>query len=142
MTIYEDIVEPRGGELWIGNIIESRAVVGISENLVRTAVSRLMVTGQLQSERSGRCSFYRLTPIARAEFAYAAKVLYDQESAEQWQLVYFEGTNADTNMRALKRLGHDSMRTFVSEHWDLLEYAQAYQGFLAYFEPAETLLPS
>lgn len=111
VTLYGDVVEPRGGVLWIGSIIESCAAVGISENLVRTAVSRLMAAGQLQSERAGRRSFYRLTPAARAEFAYAAKVLYDHQDAEQWRLVYLDGPETDANMRALKRLGYAAINT-------------------------------
>lgn len=106
VTLYGDVVEPRGGELWMGNIIESCAAVGISENLVRTAVSRLMAAGQLQGERVGRRSFYRLSSEARAEFAYAAKVLYDYQATQQWRLVYVEGDEADAVMRTLKRLGY------------------------------------
>lgn len=109
VTLYGDIVEPRGGVLWVGSIIESCAAVGISENLVRTAVSRLMAAGQLESERAGRRSYYRLTSSARTEFAYAAKVLYDQPAAAQWRLVYLDGAEADTSMRALKRLGYASI---------------------------------
>lgn len=171
VTLYGDIVEPRGGVLWIGNIIESCAAVGISENLVRTAVSRLMAAGQLEGERSGRRSFYRLTPSARAEFAYADKVLYDQQSAEQWRLVYLDGPDAESHMRSLKRLGyaavnarlaigpddvplpkqalvwqasvlqgHESMRTFIAEHWDLPTYANAYKRFIVCFEPIHALV--
>lgn len=54
MTIYGDVVEPRGGIARIGNPIETCAEVGISENLVRTAVSRLVAAGQLSGEREGR----------------------------------------------------------------------------------------
>lgn len=106
VTLYGDVVEPRGGVLWMGNIIESCAAVGISENLVRTAVSRLMAAGQLQGERSGRRSFYRLTNAARAEFSYAAKVLYDYQATQQWRLVYVEGDESESIMRTLKRLGY------------------------------------
>lgn len=170
VTLYGDVVEPRGGVLWIGNIIESCAAVGISESLVRTAVSRLMAAGQLQGERAGRHSFYRLTAAARKEFAYAAQVLYDPQGTGQWRLVYLEGPEADANMRALKRLGyaalnsrmaigaddvplppqvlvwqaavlqgHEAVREFVAEHWDLPTYASAYQGFISSFEPVVAL---
>ncbi|PII39244.1 hypothetical protein T190_08555, partial [Sinorhizobium meliloti CCBAU 01290] len=76
VTIYGDVVEPRGGAIWIGNLIEICAGVGISETLVRTAVSRLVAAGQLAGEREGRRSFYRLTDAARAEFAAAARVIF------------------------------------------------------------------
>lgn len=111
VTLYGDVVEPRGGVLWMGNVIETCAMVGISENPVRTAVSRLVSAGQLSGERVGRHSFYRLTPVARAEFSYAAKVLYTPQAAQQWRLVYLDGEDADAQMRALKRLGYAALNT-------------------------------
>lgn len=76
VTVYGDVVVPRGEVLWMGSLIEVCARVGISENLVRTAVSRLVAAGQLTGERQGRRSFYRLAPTARAEFAAATARLY------------------------------------------------------------------
>ena len=31
VTLYGDVVAPRGGELWTGNIVETLATVGIGE---------------------------------------------------------------------------------------------------------------
>lgn len=76
VTIYGDVVEPRGGTLWMGTLIEACAAHGISESLVRTAVSRLVASGRLVGERSGRRSFYRLTSTAREEFSAAARILF------------------------------------------------------------------
>ena len=76
VTVYGDVVVPRGEVLWIGSLIDICARIGISENLVRTAVSRLVAAGRLEGERVGRRSFYRLAPAARAEFADAARLLY------------------------------------------------------------------
>ncbi|WP_175484534.1 PaaX family transcriptional regulator C-terminal domain-containing protein [Palleronia marisminoris] len=76
VTIYGDIAAPRGGTLWMGSMIECCARQGISESLVRTAVSRLVAAGRLEGERVGRRSYYRLTPAAQAEFSEAARILY------------------------------------------------------------------
>lgn len=76
VTIYGDVVEPRGGVLWMGNLIEVCGHFGISESLVRTAVSRLVSAGQLVGEREGRRSYYRLTKEARSEYLEAARVLF------------------------------------------------------------------
>lgn len=85
VTIYGDVVEPRGGVLWMGNLIEICQAVGFNESLVRTAVSRLVSAGQLLGERGGRRSFYRLTDEARVEFLQAAKILFHPVAApEQW----------------------------------------------------------
>lgn len=79
VTIYGDAIEPRGGVLWMGNLIDLCARFSISETRVRTAVSRLVGGGQLVGEREGRRSFYRLTPEARREYLAAARVLFGGE---------------------------------------------------------------
>ncbi|WP_434055838.1 MAG: PaaX family transcriptional regulator C-terminal domain-containing protein [Roseibium sp.] len=76
VTLYGDAIEPRGGTLWMGDLVTCCAEQGISESLVRTAVSRLVAAGKLLGERIGRRSFYRLTEQAQAEFRLASKVLY------------------------------------------------------------------
>ena len=73
VTVYGDVVEPRGGLLWMGTLVEVCALAGISETRVRTAVSRLVAAGRLEGTRVGRRSYYRLTPAAGAEFAAAAE---------------------------------------------------------------------
>lgn len=76
VTVYGDVVEPRGSVLWMGSLIEICAEVGLSESLVRTAVSRLVAAGQLEGERAGRRSYYRLTASARRDFAAASDVIF------------------------------------------------------------------
>lgn len=62
VAVYGDVVVPRGEVLWMGSLIGICARIGISENLVRTATSRLVAAGRLEGERAGRRSFYRLAP--------------------------------------------------------------------------------
>lgn len=76
VTIYGDIVEPRGGVLWMGDLISLCGGFGVNESLVRTAVSRLVTKGQLKGEREGRRSFYGLTPGARDEYHLAAELFF------------------------------------------------------------------
>jgi phenylacetic acid degradation operon negative regulatory protein len=106
VTIYGDVVEPRGGVVWIGNLIETCSRVGISETLVRTAVSRLVSSGQLVGEREGRRSFYRLSDSARAEFAAAADVLFGEQQEVGWQFVQVGGPAQEDAMQALERAGY------------------------------------
>lgn len=108
VTVYGDVVEPRGGQLWMGDLIAVCAGVGISETLVRTAVSRLVSAGQLIGERIGRRSYYRLSPQAKAEFAEAARLIYhldDAGPARGWQMVYFGGEEPEAGMRRLRHRG-------------------------------------
>ncbi|RDJ07006.1 PaaX family transcriptional regulator C-terminal domain-containing protein [Rhizobium grahamii] len=106
VTIYGDVVEPRGGIAWIGNLIETCAGVGISETLVRTAVSRLVAAGQLSGEREGRRSYYRLSAPARSEFSAAARVLFGAPEDEGWQFVHVSGPAVEDAMQVLTRAGH------------------------------------
>jgi len=106
VTIYGDVVEPRGGALWIGNLIEVCGAVGITETLVRTAVSRLVAGGRLAGERQGRRSFYRLTDFARTEFAAAARVLFGPPEATAWHFVELMGPSTEERMQMLERSGH------------------------------------
>ncbi|MBK4216461.1 PaaX family transcriptional regulator [Paracoccus caeni] len=101
VTIYGDIVVPRGEVLWMGSLIEICARLDISENLVRTAVSRLVSADRLEGERVGRRSYYRLAPSARAEFADAARLLYaPRDRANKWLLVFDADLPEDQARRA------------------------------------------
>lgn len=116
VTIYGDVVAPRGGEAWIGSIITVCGTVGISETLVRTAVSRLVAAGQLKGRRAGRRSFYRLTPPALAEFEAAARLIYGAAPEPGWRLVWVPDGNGqdapaqEALMAQLERSGHARLR--------------------------------
>ncbi|WP_209425498.1 PaaX family transcriptional regulator C-terminal domain-containing protein [Pararhodobacter sp. SW119] len=114
VTLYGDVVAPRGGEVWIGNIIEACAAVGISETLVRTAVSRLVAAGQLVSRRIGRRGFYRLAPAAEAEFAAAARAIYGPEDPCGWRFVVLPEAEAEALMPELERSGHARLRAHLA----------------------------
>lgn len=82
VTIYGDIVEPRGGSLWVGDLIALCGQFGVNESLVRTAVSRLVGRDQLQGEREGRRSYYSLTQPARTAFHAAADRIFGPADSE------------------------------------------------------------
>lgn len=106
VTLYGDVVSPRGGEVWTGNIVETLASVGIAESRVRTALSRLVAAGQLEGTKEGRRSYYRLTAGAAAEFAEAARLIYAQvEPAPMrgWHLVALPDEGREAAVRTLAR---------------------------------------
>lgn len=131
VTVYGDLVEPRGGVLWMGSLIALCARAGLSETLVRTAVSRLVVAGQLAGEREGRRSYYSLTRRAREEFQAAARAIFrppGTDAAEGWLWLFApDGAEAlgregfaevapglwlgpDRDSPALEAAGHSRMR--------------------------------
>jgi len=109
VTVYGDVVVPRGEVLWMGSLIEICSRVGISENLVRTATSRLVSAGRLEGERNGRRSFYRLAPSARAEFAEAAQLLYTRQAqVSSWFVLYGPGISPeDARRHRMGRMGNE-----------------------------------
>jgi PaaX-like protein len=47
VTVCGDVVVPRRGVLWMGTLVRICAGLGLSEGLVRTAMSRLVAGGRL-----------------------------------------------------------------------------------------------
>jgi len=165
VTIYGDIVEPRGGVLWMGDLISLCAGFGVNESLVRTAVSRLVSKGQLAGEREGRRSFYALTPEAREEYHLAADLFFgpaDRDCgwilthctapAEQAVLVrhgfaclggdVYAGADRPgrpwlgTAFRAeVLRHGDRSLMELVSDRFALTDLSRDYAEFVTRFSP-------
>jgi len=167
VTIYGDVVEPRGGILWMGTLIEICELVGVSETLVRTAVSRLVGAGQLVGGRAGRRSYYRLTDRAQVDFAAAARVLFSTP-ADATGLVFFVHPGREVQLpagfvgvgpdlfagpdrpgltfpdglvfRAEVVQGTAEFPSFAARHWDLDRHAAAYRHVLERFALLEALL--
>jgi len=79
VTLYGDVIEPHGGTIWLGSLIELLAPLGINERLIRTSMFRLGKDGWLAGERSGRRSYYRLTESGRRRFETAFKRVYSND---------------------------------------------------------------
>ncbi len=106
VTLYGDAIVPRGGLVWLGNVIEACGQVGISETLVRTAVSRLVSAGHLLGVREGRRSYYRLTPDSLKAFEAAAKIIYGapmKREDDRWSLLALPAGSPDEAARKTLR---------------------------------------
>jgi phenylacetic acid degradation operon negative regulatory protein len=107
VTLYGDVVAPRGGEVWMGNVVEACAAVGLADTRVRTAVSRLVAAGRIEGTRLGRRSYYRLTPEAEREFREAARLIYapiHPPPMRGWHLVALPASNERDAAARLARL--------------------------------------
>jgi phenylacetic acid degradation operon negative regulatory protein len=134
VTIYGDVVAPRGGEAAVGNLIDICAEVGISETLVRTAVSRLVAGGQLSGRREGRRSFYCLTPEAALEYDRAAAVIYGAARNCDWRFVFLPEASAEQVMPLMERQGYARIRPQLAvgpDHLPVPEGALAFRATLA-----------
>ncbi len=162
VTIYGDVVVPRGGVLWTGTLIDLCAQVGISESLVRTAVSRLVGASQLLGTRVGRRNYYSLQASAVESFMEAAQLLYSPDRpASGWQIIHDPSLKPEDARR--RRMGKMDGSVFIrpdrgqpippgalafqaqalqpalslAKFWDLTGLREGYAVFLNAFAPLE-----
>jgi len=76
ITVFGDMVAPRGGEIWAGTLSELLAGMRIDATAVRAALSRLARDGWLDRVKVGRLSYYRLSQEGRAAFGPALARVY------------------------------------------------------------------
>lgn len=88
VTIFGDCIAPRGGSVWLGNLINILAPLGISGRVVRTAVYRLVQQGILNNEQVGRRSYYTLTDYGRQTFHEATHRIY-ASSQDSWDGIWY-----------------------------------------------------
>ncbi|TAK34865.1 MAG: phenylacetic acid degradation operon negative regulatory protein PaaX [Chloroflexota bacterium] len=61
-TLYGDYLQHRGGEAWVGSLIEIMSCFGASDQAVRSTLSRMSSRGWFRTRQHGRNSYYSLTP--------------------------------------------------------------------------------
>jgi phenylacetic acid degradation operon negative regulatory protein len=82
-TLYGDYIRHRGGEAWTGSLIELLGLLGMSEQAVRSALSRMSRKGWLKGRRVGNKSFYSLTPKSIKLLEEGAQRIF-QPRADEW----------------------------------------------------------
>lgn len=125
-SLYGAYVLPRGGEVWIGSLIQALAVLGFSEGAVRALVSRMQGKGLIRSRRLGRRSFYRLTHSGLAEVRWGGDQAFSAAGKtwdEHWTLVCYsipetQRARRDALRRLLTGLGFGALApgTWISPH--------------------------
>jgi phenylacetic acid degradation operon negative regulatory protein len=60
-TLYGDYIIHRGGEVWVGTLIQIAAQFGLSEQAMRSSLSRMSRNGWLRVRRIGNRGYYSLT---------------------------------------------------------------------------------
>jgi phenylacetic acid degradation operon negative regulatory protein len=108
-TVFGDLVEAYGGEIWLGSLTRLLEPLGINERLVRTSVYRLSQDGSLEGTRIGRRSFYRLSDAARRRVARFDRRIYyfvEPEWDGEWRLLFAgtRGISSDQRAEIRKRM--------------------------------------
>lgn len=106
ITIFGDAILPRGGNIWLGSLIELAHSLGISERLVRTGVYRLSQEGWLTSHSQGRRAYYALTEPGEEKFNEAQRRIYAVEPVNWdgvWRMVQLLPQISTPTRKSLKR---------------------------------------
>ncbi|MBU3725839.1 MAG: phenylacetic acid degradation operon negative regulatory protein PaaX [Burkholderiaceae bacterium] len=101
ITVFGDVVMPRGGSIWLGSLIQLLAPLDINERLIRTTVSRLADDQWLDSQAHGRRANYALTPAGLRRFEEASRHIYAAHAPlwdRRWRLILAVG-EMDTRER-------------------------------------------
>ncbi len=84
VTVFGDIVMPRGGAISTQSLLDMTRVFGLGEGVMRTALSRLSANGVFARTRVGRRSFYGLTERAWDEYEDADRLIYAPTADTTW----------------------------------------------------------
>ncbi|MCB5160405.1 phenylacetic acid degradation operon negative regulatory protein PaaX [Marinomonas algarum] len=90
ITLYGDTIEPHGGTVWLGSLINALEPIGINERLMRTSIFRLSQDGWINSEKVGRRSYYGLTHQGLRKFEKAFQRIYSTNRStwdSSWHLI-------------------------------------------------------
>jgi phenylacetic acid degradation operon negative regulatory protein len=83
-TLYGDFLIAAGEAVWVGSLIRLLEPLGLSATNVRTVLSRMAAKGWLAAERSGRRSYYGLTPRGRRLLEEGAARIYAPPRQDDW----------------------------------------------------------
>jgi phenylacetic acid degradation operon negative regulatory protein len=126
LTLYGDYILHLGGEIGIDTLIKLLVNFGLSEQAVRSAISRMSRNGLLKVRRAGRRSYYSLTDTGRTLLTEGARRIFKRKTTKwdgNWNIVTYtipEKTREtrDIFRRELSWLGYGplSEATWVSPY--------------------------
>ncbi len=133
-TLYGDYIRYRGGEAWTSSLIELLSLFGLSDQAVRSTLSRMSQKGWLESRRVGKYSFYSLTPKSRALLEEGARRIFQPRSDPwdgRWYLLIYTIPESKRHLRRglrrrLRWLGFGALNpsTWISPRDVLAEVEQ------------------
>ena len=107
VTVFGDSIVPRGGEVWLADLIGLMDPFGINDRMVRTAIYRLTQEGYFSATRSGRKSLYALTDEGARIFAAAEKRIYAAApplDGDGWTILCLTRALTGTQKKELQKL--------------------------------------
>lgn len=117
LTLYGDYLLDRGEEIGIGSLITLFNNFGLSDQAVRSAVSRMCHAGLLKARSEGRKSYYSLTSRGHDLLSTGAQRIFTRKDTtwnETWNIVTYtipeeERKTRDTLRRELIWMGYGAL---------------------------------
>ncbi|MEL6342140.1 MAG: PaaX family transcriptional regulator C-terminal domain-containing protein [Myxococcota bacterium] len=105
ITVFGDAIAPRGGQVWLGDLIRLLERLAISPATLRTAISRLATDGWVERRRFGRRSFYGISTKQISVFQDAERRIYASHAPEwpnqRWFLSHPEDAEVAGRLKTL-----------------------------------------
>ncbi len=92
LTLYGDYVLHRDGEIGIGSLVRLLSNFGLSEQAIRSAVSRMCRSGLLKAKRTNRKSYYSLTSEGRSLLTEGTQRIFQRKESRwdgNWNIVTY-----------------------------------------------------
>jgi phenylacetic acid degradation operon negative regulatory protein len=92
LTLYGDYVLPRDGEIGIGSLVRLLSNFGLSEQAIRSAVSRMCRSGLLTAKHVNRKSYYSLTSEGHSLLTEGAQRIFQRKKSPwdgNWNIVTY-----------------------------------------------------
>jgi phenylacetic acid degradation operon negative regulatory protein len=92
LTLYGDYVLNRGGEIGIGSLVTLLSNFGLSEQAIRSAVSRMCRSGLLKAKRTNNKSYYSLTSEGHSLLTEGAQRIFQRKKPHwdgNWNIVTY-----------------------------------------------------
>lgn len=92
LTLYGDYVLRRGSEIGIGSLVRLLGNFGLSEQAIRSAVSRMCRSGLLKAKRINRKSYYSLTSEGHTMLTAGAQRIFQRKQFQwdgNWNMVTY-----------------------------------------------------
>jgi phenylacetic acid degradation operon negative regulatory protein len=107
LTLYGDYVLPRDGKIGIGSLVRLLSSFGLSEQAIRSAVSRMCRSGLLKAKRTNRKSYYSLTSEGHSLLTEGAQRIFQRKQSQwdgNWNIVSYSIPETMRRARDMLRL--------------------------------------
>ena len=107
LTLYGNYALHKGGDIGIGSLVTLLSNFGLSEQAIRSAVSRMCRSGLLKAKRTNRKSYYSLTSEGHSLLTEGAQRIFQRKKSHwdgNWNIVTYSIPERMRQARDMLRL--------------------------------------